>query len=120
MIGMDALTGRALAGADHLAQSVDKIIGTPIGSRVGRRDFGSIIPELLDQPLNAATRLRLIAACALAILRHEPRLRASRITFAAGDRPGAAVVTIEGTRLDAPGARPTALAIPVRALSVLA
>lgn len=38
--GMSRHTGAALDGADHLAQSVADILGTPIGSRVMRRDYG--------------------------------------------------------------------------------
>lgn len=115
MIGMDANTGKPLAGADHLAQSIGKILGTPIGTRVGRRDFGSHLPELLDQPLNAATRVRLIAAGALALLRQEPRIRASRITLAPGNVAGGATLMIEGTRVDGPRPVPLTLSTSVRA-----
>lgn len=105
MIGMDRHTGRACVGADHLRQSVGTIIRTPIGSRVGRRDFGSHIPELIDQPLNAATRLAVIAAGALALLRQEPRIRAQRILFTVTGA-GAAELRIIGTRLDGPRPAP--------------
>ena len=93
MIGMDRTTGRASEGADHLRQSVQVILSTPVGTRVGRRDFGSLIPELIDQPLNAATRLAVIAAGALALLRQEPRIRAQRILL---ERDGAAGAVLQG------------------------
>lgn len=38
----------------------DKILTTPTGSRVMRRDFGSAIPDLLDAPQNAVTRMQLM------------------------------------------------------------
>lgn len=116
MIGMNAATGKPLEGIDHLAQSVGDIIGTPLGTRVGRRWYGSHVPELLDQPDNDRTRLALVAAGALALQRQEPRLRATRITIERGDVAGAGVMRIVGKRLDGPrpGA-PLTLAIPVRA-----
>jgi hypothetical protein len=55
MNGMDATTGKALSGIAHLAQRIGDILGTPIGTRVMRRDYGSLWRELIDQPTNAAT-----------------------------------------------------------------
>ncbi len=113
MIGMDRTTGVACTGVDHLRQSVQVILTTPVGTRVGRRDFGSLIPELIDQPLNAATRLAVIAAGALALLRQEPRIRANRILLERHG-PAGAVLRVIGTRLDGP--RPVRLdfATPLR------
>ena len=55
MMGMNAATGRALSGLDHIRQSIAEILTTPIGSRLMRRRYGSEVPELIDQPLNSAT-----------------------------------------------------------------
>ena len=74
MNGTDANTGRALSGDSHLQQSIRDILTTPIGSRVMRRDYGSKIPELIDNPFNAATRAEIIAEAAIALERWEPRL----------------------------------------------
>lgn len=118
MIGMDRQTGRAIGGADHLLQSIDDRLGTPLGTRVGRRDYGSLVPEQLDQPNNELGRLRVIAAAALALL-GEPRARVRRITLSAGADAHSAVLTITGTRTDIPG-RPTfAATSTIRALSAL-
>ncbi len=119
MIGMDAHTGKPIEGEDHLAQSVGDILSTPIGTRVGLRDYGSEIPEWLDQPLNDRTRLGVIAAAAMSLLRLEPRIRARRITFAS-DMAGGAVLRITGTRLDGPRPTTVTLTTPVRARSALA
>ncbi len=79
----------------HVRQSIQKILTTPLGSRVMRRDFGSRIPDLVDAPLNAANRLRVIAATAEAVIRWEPRIRVSRITI---EQDGAMLtVTLIGT-----------------------
>ncbi|MFN3399181.1 MAG: GPW/gp25 family protein, partial [Ferrovibrio sp.] len=92
--------GAALGGLDHIRQSIADILSTPIGSRVGRRDYGSLLPDLLDQPMNPANILRIYAAAAVAITRHENRVRLRRISLAAGDRPGAATMTIDADRTD--------------------
>ncbi|MEG3089760.1 GPW/gp25 family protein [Sphingomonas sp. PB4P5] len=116
---MNARTGAPIAGSDHLQQSIADIIGTPLGTRIGRREYGSLVPELLDQPMNALGRVRLFAASALALQRHERRLRATRITLAAGSSASAVVLTITGRRTDIAQASAIDLSIPVRALSAL-
>lgn len=118
MIGMDATTGRALAGDDHLAQSCAQILTTPIGTRVMLRDFGSAIFELIDAPLGPLTRLRIIAATAVALARWEPRIRLTRVSFDVGADPAAPVLLLEGHRTDDPGATAlTTLTIPLRPAS---
>lgn len=114
MIGMDAATGKPLAGDAHLAQSIERILSTPLGSRVGLRDFGSALFELLDGPLNPLARLRLFAASALAIARWEPRIRVNRFALVA-DATGQARLTIEGRRTDTRSpAELVRLSIPLR------
>ena len=120
MIGMDRNTGALLTGADHIRQSIADILGTPLGTRIGRRDYGSELPELFDQPMNELGRIRVFAATALAIMRQERRVRISRIALAGTDAPGAFALRIVGRRVDV--AAPTAtldLTIPVRAASAL-
>jgi phage baseplate assembly protein W len=115
VIGIDANTGKAIDGTVHLAQSIACILTTPIGSRVQRRDFGSLLPELIDQPFNATTRVLLYGATATALSRWESRIRITRVSLAAGDRAGAFVLTLEGQRTDvAPDNAHTRLTIPLR------
>lgn len=115
MIGMNASTGKALEGDAHLAQSIGDILSTPIGTRTMRRDYGSLLFELIDAPFNPATRLRLYAAVAIALARWEPRIRLTRVGIAAGADVGEAVIEIEGARTDA--AQPNSFArltVPLR------
>ena len=116
---MDRHTGRPIAGADHLLQSIDDILSTPLGTRIGRRDYGSLVPEQLDQPNNDLGRLRVIAAAALALMRQEGRARVRRITLSAGAAAHAAVLTITGTRTDVPGRPGFSVISTIRALSAL-
>lgn len=120
MNGMDRETGKPLAGTDHLKQSIADILGTPLGTRLGRREYGSMLPQLLDQPNNELGRLRIYAATALALLRQEGRARISRVTLSAGAEPQQAIVTVAGRRTDAAGAPVFSISSPIRALSALA
>jgi len=119
MRGMDAATGKPLEGEAHLAQSVGRILSTPIGTRVARRDFGSLIPELIDQPVNALLPIRIFAATALALKRWEPRIRVTRVALEQPE-PGKAVVIVDGIRTDQPRpASRTRLTVPLASRSGL-
>lgn len=100
MIGMNASTGRAVADSQHLAQSIADVLTTPIGSRVMRREYGSQLIDLIDWPLNSATRLQAYAATAMALMRWEPRIRLSRVQLSLGDVSGQAILDLEGTLTD--------------------
>ena len=79
MNGLNAHTGKALSGRDHLRQSVTDILRTPIGSRVMRRDYGSRLFALIDNPVSPAWKTECYAAVAEALERWEPRYRLSRV-----------------------------------------
>ena len=79
MIGMDRQTGRVLSGDAHLAQSIEDILTTPKGTLVMRRDYGSDLPGLIDQPLNGETTIDAIQAIAEALDTWEPRISIDRI-----------------------------------------
>lgn len=96
---MDRTTGRRITGMNHLQQSIADILTTPLGSRLQRRTYGSLLPGLIDQPDNARTRLRCYAAIASALMNWEPRLRVTRVGMQSGAAPGQATVTLEGEYL---------------------
>lgn len=101
MTGMNSTTGRAVSDVAHIRQSVRDILTTPIGSRLMRREYGSLIPELIDQPANPATRLRLMSASVSALVEWEPRIRVASVRLAV-DARGTTVVDIEADRVDGP------------------
>ena len=110
---MDRLSGKSLEGDAHLAQSIADILLTPIGSRVMRRDYGSLLPTLLDEPMNTRTVLRLYAATAGALRKWEPRLRLVRCSLRRV-ADGAAELLLEGFRTDsAPPNSLTTLTVPL-------
>ncbi|AQZ99594.1 hypothetical protein B5M06_16435 [Comamonas kerstersii] len=96
---MDRFTGRRLTGLDHVKQSVADILTTPLGTRLERRTYGSLLPSLIDQPDNAHTRLRTYAAIASALMKWEPRLRVTRVGISNGALPGQATVHLQGEYL---------------------
>ncbi|WP_227690656.1 GPW/gp25 family protein [Sphingopyxis yananensis] len=97
---MNRYTGAPLDGLAHIEQSVADILSTAIGSHVGLRDYGSLLPDRIDHPFSAAGVLHLYAATAVALGRWEKRLRLRRVQLNAGDRPSAAVLIIDADRTD--------------------
>lgn len=115
MTGLNRQTGRALqvGSPEHLEQSIGDILTTPLGSRVSRRDYGSELADLVDQPLNPSTRMRIFAATAMALLAWEPRVRLKRVQLVAG-ATGAAGLLLSVIRNDQPNRPATELFIPLR------
>lgn len=93
--GMNRDNGRAISELSHIRQSITDIISTPIGTRVMRREYGSHIAELIDQPQNGTTRMKLMAATVMALLAWEPRVDVVQIEITEGS-DGAAEVTVHG------------------------
>lgn len=112
--GMNAVTGRSLTDLEHIRQSWRDILTTPLGTRVMRRDYGSLIPELIDQPMNGVTRLRVMSAAVASLVRWEPRTRISAVRLEVG-ADGSLDLDVDGERVDGPRAGKTAtVTIPLR------
>ncbi len=79
--GMSRDNGSQLSTDEHLRQSIRDILTTPLGTRLMRRDYGSLLPFLIDSPANDATKLRLMAATATALIRWEPRIKVSKVSL---------------------------------------
>lgn len=99
MTGMHRTNGSALQGTGHLIQSIADILTTPLGTRLERRTYGSLLPELIDHPDNGETRIRMYAAAASALMRWEPRVRITRLSIASGPRPGQATLLLDGQNM---------------------
>jgi phage baseplate assembly protein W len=111
---MHRATGMSIGLLEHIAQSVADIITTPLYSRVMRREYGSLLPYLIDQPDNGATTLRLYAAVAAALMRWEPRIRIARLQIARDpERPGYAELRLTGSYVGQPLRRPLPLDLTV-------
>lgn len=79
MRGMSRVTGKYLDDLSHLKQSIVDILTTPIGSRVMRRDYGSNLFRLIDNPINKDLFQQVYAAVAEALDNWEPRIKLEKI-----------------------------------------
>ncbi|MEZ3501599.1 GPW/gp25 family protein [Pantoea sp. KPR_PJ] len=109
-VGMNRDSGQTLTDLAHIRQSVRDILITPLGSRVMRRRYGSLLSALIDQPQNPALRLQIMSACYMAILQWEPRIQLSAIDYEAS-YDGSMTVELTGSRRDT--AQDFTLTIPV-------
>lgn len=80
MQGMSRTTGKPLSGIEHIRQSVQDILSTPLGSRRMLMTYGSDLPLLVDNPSDRVTEIRIIMATAVALARWEPRIQIESIT----------------------------------------
>jgi phage baseplate assembly protein W len=120
LTGMNRLTGAPLSGDDHLAQSCEDIVSTPLGTRTMRRDYGCILADLVDRPTNRATALLASMGIALALARWEPRIVVRQVAIAGELASGQAVAEIVGTKTGAIANSLTRLTIPLTRLSIRA
>ena len=67
-------TGSKIPYLDQIRQSIQDILTTPIGSRVMRRDYGSLLPDLIDRPIDDVLVLQCYSAIYTALLQWEDRL----------------------------------------------
>lgn len=72
MISKD--NGKIISYINQIRQSISDILTTPIGSRVMRRDYGSLLPELIDRPIDDVLILQCYSAIYSAILMWENRV----------------------------------------------
>lgn len=79
MIGMDRRTGLPISGLEHLRQSIEDILSTPLGSRRHRPEYGSKLRRYVDLPVNEGWKGAVQAEVSRALGRWEPRLKLERV-----------------------------------------
>lgn len=109
---MNRETGGAIGDLDLISQSITDILTTRIGTRVMRREYGSLLPELVDHPFNDATRLRVYAATVMALMRWEPRISLNRVQFVGANLQGQSVLDLDGTLVDTN--EPLSMSLPLQ------
>ena len=109
---MNRETGGSIGDLDLISQSITDILTTRIGSRVMRREYGSLLPELVDHPFNDATRLRVYAATVMALMRWEPRISLNRVQFLGANLQGQSVLDLDGTLVDTN--EPLSMSLPLQ------
>ncbi len=98
-LGMNQKNGARITDTEHLRQSVRDILVTPVGSRLVRREYGSLLASLIDQPQTPALKLQVMAATYSALCRWEPRLTLNSVSIQSGS-DGAMTVDLSGNRND--------------------
>ena len=98
--GLGKHIGNSISDIDHIRLCVSDILLTPLGTRVELREYGSFIPELIDQPINATTIQLLRAATVMAINRWENRIKIETVSIEING-PKVKLV-IDATRVDLP------------------
>ena len=116
-LGMNRSDGLTVTDLEHISQSIGDILRTPVGSRVMRRDYGSLLASMIDQPQTPAlelqikvAELQIKVACYMAVLKWEPRVTLSSVTTARSF-DGRMTVTLTGQHNDT--GQPLSLTIPV-------
>ena len=98
--GMSRHTGKAISDDGqlpaHLQQSLHDLLTTLIGTRLCRRNYGSLVPDLIDQPCNDFTKLKIMNASATAVVRFEPRIKIKQVQVSSTDQASAWDITIIG------------------------
>ncbi|WP_251302450.1 GPW/gp25 family protein, partial [Escherichia coli] len=80
-LGMNRSDGLTVTDLEHISQSIGDILRTPVGSRVMRRDYGSLLASMIDQPQTPALELQIKVACYMAVLKWEPRVTLSSVAY---------------------------------------
>lgn len=111
MSGVNRTTGKAMQTDVHIVQSIIDIVTTPLGTRLERRDYGSLLAELIDAPQNKATQLLLFASIAGPIRKWERRVRLNKVALGDMSAAGRPTLTIDGYRTDLPGSPPFSMSI---------
>lgn len=92
---MSRQSGVGLTELEHIKQSLEDLISTPIGSRIMRRDYGTQVANLLDQPTSEALYLKCYSTIYSAILRWEPRIDITKLNISEFNG-GQTVLDLEG------------------------
>lgn len=79
MIGVNRHTGATLPGIEHVRQSIEDILTTPLGSRRMRPTYGSALRRFVDLPVNDGWKSAVQAEVARSLTRWEPRLKLERV-----------------------------------------
>lgn len=74
-------SGLTISEIESIEQSIQDIVTTPLGSRIMRRDYGSMVPDLIDQPMSDVLILKMYSAIYTPVARWEPRINIESINI---------------------------------------
>ena len=94
MLGSDRNTGALISGRARLRQAIGDVLGTPLGSRIMRPEYGSKLPRLVDAPDNVETVGQIYVATVVALARWVPEFQVDLIDYVRA--PGRISLTLTG------------------------
>lgn len=100
MQGMNRTSGAPLEGVEHLRQSVNDILSTPLGSRRMLMSYGSNLFRLVDNPADRVTAIKVVMATAVALTKWEPRLQINSVEVLQAGAGGKISLLISGTDVE--------------------
>lgn len=77
-----------------IAQSISRILKTPLGSRVYRPEFGSLLYTLMDRDFDDNFRVKATKYTFEAIKKNEPRITVQRVDFEISPVVGSLILRI--------------------------
>lgn len=77
-----------------ITQSINRILKTPLGTRVMRPDFGSRLYELRDREFNDEYKLNATRFTYEAIKKWEPRVKIEKVNFKVKPVSGIVILSI--------------------------
>lgn len=86
--GMCRNTGKWLNATDHITQSVIDIMTTRKGSRLLRRNYGGLLPELIDRPMQPRFIAEYAVCVAQDIDEWDPRVSLKSLAMVKGNAQG--------------------------------
>ena len=96
MRGISRHTGQNIDAMTHLRQDIEDVLTTPLGTRVGRRDYGSRLPDRVDRPMSADLVVDVTLDSADAIAKWIPIFKLTRVFVALANKAGRLELGIEG------------------------
>ncbi len=97
MSGINRNNGTRVSGWEHTQLCVHDLITTPIGTRVGRRDYGCDLPSLIDRPGTASWIGRATSAIVISLNKWEPRFSLTSAKVIAAGADGHYSLQLTGT-----------------------
>lgn len=86
--GIDRETGASIENWSHVLQSLHDIFVTPIGARIMREWYGSLLPKALGRNITRDEILPVMASITAAIEQWEPRFAITSIAIDGDPRAG--------------------------------
>lgn len=90
-------TGQMINEDEHIKQSMLDIALTAKGTRVMRRNYGTILVPTIDAPMNDEYRMMLMSSLMIAFAEFEPRVEVRKINVNI-EEPGKPTIFLEAVK----------------------